>query len=131
MLVHIEGNRADSGVSAASVAFADLGQVDYRFFRRPRVRSHRNLYPEAALTQADAINGFRMKEIGNELVVTLEIQVGDLVCALKGCEFPVILRREGEGFTFVGTCDVQGLVVEGVLDGLLEGAPILEVFNLY
>jgi hypothetical protein len=61
---------------------------------------------------------------------SVEIRIGDLVCALKGCEYPVVSRPEGEGFTFVGTCDVQGFLADGVLNGLLEGALIVKDFNL-
>jgi hypothetical protein len=62
---------------------------------------------------------------------SFEIQPHDFVCALKNCEFPVILRREDSGFTFVGTCVAQGLVDEGVLKGVIDGAPSLTEFILH
>ena len=62
---------------------------------------------------------------------SLEIQPGDFVCALKGCEFPVILRRTDEEFKFVGTCVVQGLVDEGVLTSLIGGTESLESFDIH
>jgi hypothetical protein len=62
---------------------------------------------------------------------SMKIQPGDFVCALKGCEFPVILRRMDEEFKFVGTCVVQGLVDEGVLTSLIGGAESLESFDIH
>jgi hypothetical protein len=62
---------------------------------------------------------------------SFEIRPHDFVCALKGCEFPVILRQDDPGFTFLGTCVVQGLVEEGVLKDVIDGATSLEEFKLH
>jgi hypothetical protein len=36
-------------------------------------------------------------------------QANDIVCALKGCKLPVILRQVESNFVLVGTCLIQGL----------------------
>ena len=78
MLVHIEGDSAHAGVSAASVALANLGQIDDRLFWSPGVRAHGNLHAEAALAESHAVNGFGMEIVRNELVIALEIVIGDV-----------------------------------------------------
>src|SRR5579864_4625785 len=78
LLGDFERNSADPGVSAAAVAFTDLGQVHYRLRRGPGVRSHGDFYPETALAQAHTVNRFRMQIVRNEFVVTLEFMIGDV-----------------------------------------------------
>src|SRR5450631_1741064 len=78
VLVHIERNRADAGVAAAAVALADTGQVHLWHLRSPGIRSHRNFHAETTLAEPNTVDGFRMQVIGNELVVPLEIVIGDV-----------------------------------------------------
>ena len=59
------------------------------------------------------------------------IQPHDVVCALKGCDFPVILRREASGFIFICTSLVQGFVDEGVLKDLIDRHGSLEEFEIH
>src|SRR4051812_45248126 len=71
LLVNIEGNCTDPGVTSATIALTHLGQVYQRRRRRPGIRADRNFNPEAALAQAHAINGFRVQIVRDEFVVTL------------------------------------------------------------
>jgi hypothetical protein len=50
-------------------------------------------------------------------------QKGDLVCILLGCSYPVILRRQGEMFKFVGEAYVEGLMLGAAMDKLMKDAP--------
>ena len=65
-------------MSAASVAFTNLGQIDDGLFGSPGVRADRDLHAETALAESNAIDRFRMEVVGNELVVALEIVIGDV-----------------------------------------------------
>jgi hypothetical protein len=47
------------------------------------------------------------------------VRTNDIVCALKGCQFPVILRQVESHFVLVGTCLIQGLM-DGELRKTLE-----------
>jgi hypothetical protein len=44
---------------------------------------------------------------------------GDLVCVLAGCDFPVVLRRDGEMYRHVGPCFVHGLM-NGEAAGMVQ-----------
>jgi len=37
-------------------------------------------------------------------------QEGDLLCVFNECKFPVLVRKSGDGFSFVGSCHVPGLM---------------------
>src|SRR5258706_2377882 len=78
VLVHVERDGTDARVAASSIALANLGQVHHRLLGSPWVRSDRNFYTKAALAKSHAIDGFGMQIVGNELVVTLEILIGDI-----------------------------------------------------
>src|ERR1700730_2141123 len=78
MLVHIKGNRSHASVPTTPVALTNLGQIHHGLLGGPGIGSHRDFHAKAALAEAHAVNGFGMKIIGNELVVALEIVVGDV-----------------------------------------------------
>ncbi len=67
-----ERNGADHGVSAAAVAFADLGDVMDPRPRCPGVRADRDLCPERAFGDRNVVGGLGEKVIRNELVVALD-----------------------------------------------------------
>lgn len=67
-----ERDGADNGVSAAAVAFADLGDVMDPRPRCPGVRADRDLRPERAFGDRNVVGGLGEKVIGNELVVALD-----------------------------------------------------------
>lgn len=55
---------------------------------------------------------------------------GDVICVLKGCGAPVVLRPAGDGFSHVGTCLVVGLM-DGEAAGLIKsGTSELREFSL-
>ena len=39
-----------------------------------------------------------------------ETQLGDTIAILYGCNYPVVLRRFGNSFRFVGECYIDGLM---------------------
>jgi hypothetical protein len=46
-------------------------------------------------------------------------KIGDIVCVLKACNIPVILRKVNEHYVHIGTCYMLGLM-EGETAGMLE-----------
>src|SRR5512141_2734867 len=78
VLVHVERDGADARVPASAVALADAGEVDLWVLRSPGIRSDGNFHAETAFAETDAVDRLRMQVIGNELVVALEIVVGDV-----------------------------------------------------
>src|SRR5450631_1322485 len=73
-----ERDRSNARMTAAAVAFANLSQIDGGLGRRPRIRAYRNFHAETALAEAHAVNRFRMQIVRHELVVALEVMVGDI-----------------------------------------------------
>ena len=58
----------------------------------------------------------------------LAAQAGDIVCVLEGHKAPVLLRRRGSHYTFVGDCDVVGIMNGEVLEAVKRGeAEITEI----
>ena len=51
----------------------------------------------------------------------LTAEVGDLVCVLEGHKAPVLLRRRRSHYTFVGDCDVVGIMNGEVLEAVKRG----------
>ena len=58
----------------------------------------------------------------------LATEAGDIVCVLEGHKAPVLLRRQGSHYTFVGDCDVVGIMNGEVLEAVERGeAEITEI----
>ena len=58
----------------------------------------------------------------------LTVEAGDLICVLEGHKSPVILRRHGEHYIFVGDCDVVGIMNSEILEAVKRGeAEISEI----
>ena len=58
----------------------------------------------------------------------LATEAGDIVCVLEGHKAPVLLRRRGSHYTFVGDCDVVGIMNGEVLEAVKRGeAEITEI----
>ena len=58
----------------------------------------------------------------------LSTEAGDLVCILEGHKSPVLLRRRRSHYTFVGDCDVVGIMNGEVLEAVERGeAEIAEI----
>lgn len=58
----------------------------------------------------------------------LSTEVGDIVCVLEGHKAPVLLRKRGSHYIFVGDCDVVGIMNGEVLEAVKRGeAEITEI----
>ena len=55
----------------------------------------------------------------------------DMVCILLGCCMPVILRRKGLHFSYVGDAYVEEYMYGLGIDELENGARSLEDFEIY
>jgi hypothetical protein len=55
---------------------------------------------------------------------------GDLVCVLKGCGVPVVLRKSGNQYLHVGTCFVLGLMEGEARPLLMQGILETDVFEV-
>src|SRR5579863_1361013 len=55
----LEANGADAGMPAAPVALANRSQIERHRLVRPRVRSHRNLGPEAGRAHRHGVDRLR------------------------------------------------------------------------
>jgi hypothetical protein len=62
---------------------------------------------------------------------TNRCQVGDIVCVLLGCNYPVILRPVGGHYEFVGTAYIHGIMHGEVIRAMEEGKVQSQVFELH
>lgn len=53
---------------------------------------------------------------------------GDLICVLTGCNFPVLLRRNGSTFQHIGPCFVYGLMEDEAAEMVQKGETVLQEF---
>jgi hypothetical protein len=59
------------------------------------------------------------------------VHTNDIVCALKGCRFPVILRQVESHFVLVGTCLIQGLMDGKLRKALEENDGAIQEFMIH
>lgn len=57
-------------------------------------------------------------------------EVGDLICVLLGCKFPVLLRKIGDQYVLVGEVYIDGIMDGEVLKGLNDGRYSLKSFEI-
>jgi hypothetical protein len=62
---------------------------------------------------------------------TCRCQVGDIVCVLLGCNYPVILCPVGGHYEFVGTAYLDGIMHGEVIQAMEEGKVQSQVFELH
>ena len=62
---------------------------------------------------------------------TCGCQVGDVVCVLLGCNYPVILRPVRGHYEFVGTVCLRGIMHGEVIPAMEEGKVQSQVFELH
>jgi len=62
---------------------------------------------------------------------TRRCQVGDVVCVLFGCNYPVILRPIEGHYEFVGTAYLEGIMHGEVIQAMEEGKVQSQVFELH
>jgi len=58
------------------------------------------------------------------------LQVEDLVCVPLGCSTPVILRKRGDGYTFIGDTYVDGYMHGEAIDDCRNGTRQVETFMI-
>lgn len=63
-------------------------------------------------------------------LVPMETEIGDILCVLLGCPVPVVLRKEGEYYKFIGEAYVFGWMFGRGLDEEREGRLKREVFHI-
>jgi hypothetical protein len=58
------------------------------------------------------VNSFGILELsdGGLALVPLETRIGDYICVLNHCEYPVVLRKHNSSYQHVGACFVLGLM---------------------
>lgn len=59
-----------------------------------------------------------------------QIETGDIVCVLKGLEFPTILRPQGSEYAFIGPCFVVGLMDGEAVELVRQGKKEIETFTI-
>jgi hypothetical protein len=59
------------------------------------------------------------------------LQVEDLICVPLGCSTPIILRKRGDGYTFIGDIYVDGYMHGKALDDWRNGTRKLETFAIH
>ncbi|OJI85742.1 hypothetical protein ASPTUDRAFT_118842 [Aspergillus tubingensis CBS 134.48] len=63
-------------------------------------------------------------------LVPAKAQEGDLICVLFGCSVPVILRKQGDNYTFIGESYVHGIMDGEAIEMMHEGSLVEEEFTL-
>jgi hypothetical protein len=58
------------------------------------------------------------------------LQVEDIVCVPLGCSTPVILRKRGDGYTFIGDIYVDGYMYGKAIDDWRNGTRKMETFAI-
>ena len=59
-----------------------------------------------------------------------DLKQGDLIYAIAGCKFPVLLRPKGDYFQMVGECYVEGLMLGESLEWLESGECKMEDISI-
>jgi hypothetical protein len=103
--------------------WADASEIyrDIADYFKVLERIERNLHWDRFFHTEDGYLG-----IGPNIVHT-----NDIVCALKGCQFPVILRQVESHFVLVGTCLIQGLMDGELRKALEENDGAIQEFMIY
>ena len=57
-------------------------------------------------------------------------KVGDCLCVLFGCDVPVVLRKTGDWYTFIGECYIQRLMDGEAVKDLLVGKKMSQEFEI-
>ncbi|KAF6823184.1 heterokaryon incompatibility protein [Colletotrichum plurivorum] len=59
-----------------------------------------------------------------------DVQAGDVVCVLKECDGPVVLRREDDHYLFVSPCFMLGLM-EGEVSKMIDSGDEVRVIDIH
>ncbi|KAH8890228.1 HET-domain-containing protein [Thozetella sp. PMI_491] len=113
----------------SQLLFADDGEFMSQSWMHEWSKEHSGFSGDKAVTTfakwvEDVSLGRKMfrTEKGYIGTAPVTIQDGDLICVLKGGQTPYALRREEEGYRFIGAC-----YVHGVMDGEVMGMGLEEV----
>ncbi|KAI9657185.1 MAG: hypothetical protein M1821_003352 [Bathelium mastoideum] len=68
---------------------------------------------------------------GTYVLAPAETRPSDLVCLLFECDFPVVLRKVGSHYVFIGECYVSGYMDGKAMVGLERGEREPIEFNIY
>jgi hypothetical protein len=77
-----------------------------------------------------SLHNFRLASTSSGLFALLPplTEDGDMIWMLKGYTLPVVLRKHGDGYQFVGACSMPGLRKDDVASMIRDGrAPIKEI----
>ena len=89
---------------------------------------------------AEALNTVRSNLLHRNLIISERGYIGlgpivtrksDMICILYGCSVPVILRKVGDHYLFIGECYVQGLMDGQALELLQMGTAREVKFDLH
>lgn len=58
------------------------------------------------------------------------IRRGDIVAILFGCQVPVLLRKHGDSYDFIGTCYVHGIMQGEAIAGIGTGQYVVQNFDI-
>ena len=67
---------------------------------------------------------------GHSLMAPPFARVGDKVCVLVGCDFPVVLRKIKDHYVFIGECYVHGIMNGEAMEAVASGTYTLERFSI-
>jgi hypothetical protein len=76
------------------------------------------------------LKSFRLASTSSGLFALLPplTEEGDMIWVLKGYTLPVVLRKHGDGYQFVGACSMPGLKKDDVASMIRDGqAPVKEI----
>jgi hypothetical protein len=89
---------------------------------------------------AEALNTVRANVLHRKLIISDRGYIGlgpivarksDMICILYGCSVPVIIRKVGDHYLFIGECYVQGLMDGQALELLKQGKAREVMFDLH
>jgi hypothetical protein len=94
----------------------DLDRWDNRFEAATESEKHQKKL-DAVYDHGVALDSARMRRFAETSdgylgVFPTQIAQGDILCLLNGCDLPVVLRKSGNQYLFVGTCFVADLLDE-------------------
>ncbi|KAH8600709.1 hypothetical protein B0O99DRAFT_609287 [Bisporella sp. PMI_857] len=68
---------------------------------------------------------------GHSVSASESVEKGDIICILLGCQYPVILRPNKEGYSVVGECYIDDAMQGEAMAWLDSGDCQVEEFTLY
>ncbi|GCB18024.1 heterokaryon incompatibility protein 6, OR allele [Aspergillus awamori] len=85
---------------------------------------------DSTITRATSYRRLMVSSKGYIGLVPPGTQEGDLICVLYGCSVPVILRKQGDNYIFVGESYVHGIMDGEAIEQMNKGLLVEEEFTL-